>query len=178
MALRPNNSPQTRDLLAVMLRKRRTWHYGYELSRDTGLSSGTLYPLLIRLSDQGLLESHWYRTRNAPGKPPPPRIQADLGGIGPCTRDSGAGEASRRSKRGCGSDNMIEGPSFPRRMALVLMEHAARVLPSARDDHTRLDGANLVSLYRPAGSRRSASGRYGTCRVLSTRRWWWWKRIG
>jgi PadR family transcriptional regulator, regulatory protein PadR len=69
MARRPNSSPQTRDLLALMLRKPRTWHYGYELSRDTGLSSGTLYPLLIRLSDQGLLESHWQEPER-PGKPP------------------------------------------------------------------------------------------------------------
>jgi PadR family transcriptional regulator, regulatory protein PadR len=52
-----------------MLRKPRTWHYGYELSTDTGLSSGTLYPLLMRLSDQGLLESHWQEPER-PGKPP------------------------------------------------------------------------------------------------------------
>ena len=69
MARRANRSPQTRGLLAVMLRKPRAWHYGYELSRDTGLSSGTLYPLLIRLSDQGLLESHWQEPER-PGKPP------------------------------------------------------------------------------------------------------------
>ena len=69
MARKPNSSPQTRELLAVMLRKPRTWHYGYELSTDTGLSSGTLYPLLMRLSDQGLLESHWQEPER-PGKPP------------------------------------------------------------------------------------------------------------
>jgi PadR family transcriptional regulator, regulatory protein PadR len=69
MARKPNTSPQTRALLAVMLRKSRAWHYGYELSRDTGLSSGTLYPLLMRLSDQGLLESHWQEPER-PGKPP------------------------------------------------------------------------------------------------------------
>ena len=69
MARKPNSSPQTRDLLAVMLGKPRTWHYGYELSRDTGLSSGTLYPLLMRLSDQELLESHWQEPER-PGKPP------------------------------------------------------------------------------------------------------------
>ena len=69
MARKPNSSPQTRELLAIMLRKPRTWHYGYELSTDTGLSSGTLYPLLMRLSDQGLLESHWQEPER-PGKPP------------------------------------------------------------------------------------------------------------
>ncbi len=37
----------------------RRWRYGYDLSKETGLKSGTLYPLLIRLSDQGLLEAEW-----------------------------------------------------------------------------------------------------------------------
>src|SRR5580692_2862019 len=69
MARKPNSSPQTRELLSLMLRKPRTWYYGYELSRDTGLSSGTLYPLLMRLGDQGLLESHWQEPER-PGKPP------------------------------------------------------------------------------------------------------------
>ncbi|HKD07737.1 MAG TPA: PadR family transcriptional regulator [Bryobacteraceae bacterium] len=69
MPRRPNSSPQTRELLVAMLRKPRTWHYGYELSRDTGLSSGTLYPLLMRLSEQGLLESRWQEPERA-GKPP------------------------------------------------------------------------------------------------------------
>jgi PadR family transcriptional regulator, regulatory protein PadR len=52
-----------------MFQKPRTWRYGYELSKDTGLTSGTLYPLLIRLSDQGLLESQWQEPER-PGKPP------------------------------------------------------------------------------------------------------------
>ncbi len=52
-----------------MSRKPRTWQYGYQLSKDTGLTSGTLYPLLIRLSDQGMLESEW-QDPESPGKPP------------------------------------------------------------------------------------------------------------
>jgi DNA-binding PadR family transcriptional regulator len=68
MARKPNRSPQTRDLLTVMLRKPRAWHYGYELSGITGLTSGTLYPLLMRLSDQGLLDSQWQEP-DRPGKP-------------------------------------------------------------------------------------------------------------
>jgi len=52
-----------------MLNGPRSWQYGYELSKQTGLKSGTLYPLLIRLSDQGLLESRWLEPER-PGKPP------------------------------------------------------------------------------------------------------------
>ncbi|MGW4247836.1 PadR family transcriptional regulator [Nocardia sp. NPDC004722] len=33
--------------------------YGYDLSKSTGLKSGTLYPLLIRLEDVGWLKSGW-----------------------------------------------------------------------------------------------------------------------
>ena len=69
MARSPNRSPQTRQLFAVMSRQPRIWQYGYELSKQTGLKSGTLYPLLIRLSDQGLLESQWQEPER-PGKPP------------------------------------------------------------------------------------------------------------
>lgn len=52
-----------------MSQQPRTWQYGYELSKQTGIKSGTLYPLLIRLSDQGLLESQWQEPER-PGKPP------------------------------------------------------------------------------------------------------------
>ena len=55
----PNISPQTRLLLAALLDEPQRRRHGYELSKVTGLKSGTLYPLLIRLSDQGLLEATW-----------------------------------------------------------------------------------------------------------------------
>jgi len=65
----PNASRQTRALLEVLLEKPRSWRHGYELCKETGLKSGTLYPLLIRLSDQGLLDSQW-REPGRPGLPP------------------------------------------------------------------------------------------------------------
>jgi DNA-binding PadR family transcriptional regulator len=33
--------------------------YGYDLSKSTGIKSGTLYPLLVRLEEAGWLESGW-----------------------------------------------------------------------------------------------------------------------
>jgi DNA-binding PadR family transcriptional regulator len=44
------------------------WQYGYELSKRVGLSSGTLYPVLIRLHDRGLLEAKWVDAER-PGRP-------------------------------------------------------------------------------------------------------------
>ena len=69
MPRRPNRSTQTRKLLAALLQQPRSWHYGYELSKQTRLKSGTIYPLLIRLNDQGLVESKWMEA-DPPGKPP------------------------------------------------------------------------------------------------------------
>lgn len=69
MARRPNVSRQTRVLLAVLVEQPRAWRHGYELSKDTGLKSGTLYPLLMRLCDQGFLDSRW-KEPEKPGRPP------------------------------------------------------------------------------------------------------------
>ena len=63
------HSKQTDRLLAVMLKEPLAWQHGYALMKQTGLQSGTLYPILLRLSDQGLLEAQW-READAPGKPP------------------------------------------------------------------------------------------------------------
>jgi len=62
-------SKQTDRLLAVMLKEPLAWQHGYALMKQTGLQSGTLYPILLRLSDQDLLEAQW-RQADAPGKPP------------------------------------------------------------------------------------------------------------
>ena len=69
MPRRPNSSRQTRALLATLLDRAQTWRHGYELSKETGLKSGTLYPVLMRLSEQGLLESRW-QDPERPGLPP------------------------------------------------------------------------------------------------------------
>lgn len=61
-------SPQTILVLEVLLVEPREWKYGYDISRNTGLKSGTLYPILMRLADRKLLETRWETPD--PGKPP------------------------------------------------------------------------------------------------------------
>ena len=63
------SSPQTLALLVALMERPQTWQHGYELSKETGLKSGTLYPILIRLSEQGLLNSRW-KDAERPGRPP------------------------------------------------------------------------------------------------------------
>ena len=69
MALARKCSRQTLALLAALMERPRAWQHGYEISKETGLKSGTLYPILMRLSDQGLLDSRW-KDAERPGRPP------------------------------------------------------------------------------------------------------------
>jgi PadR family transcriptional regulator, regulatory protein PadR len=61
-------SRQTLQLLGAMLLRPDDWRYGYDLSKETKLQPGTLYPLLMRLADEGLLQSEW-RPAARPGLP-------------------------------------------------------------------------------------------------------------
>lgn len=61
-------SKQTRHVLHIFLEAPKTWRYGYDVSQDTGLKSGTLYPILMRLADRKLLEATW--ESSTPGTPP------------------------------------------------------------------------------------------------------------
>lgn len=69
MPRKPNRSPQTRAVLAELSLRPQAWRHGYDLCEATGLRSGTVYPLLVRLHDQGLLEAEWQPPEN-PGRPP------------------------------------------------------------------------------------------------------------
>jgi DNA-binding PadR family transcriptional regulator len=69
MGRRPNRSRQTRLVLAALAEAPHRWWYGYDLARSVGLKSGTLYPLLIRLHEQGLLDAEW-RSAETMGRPP------------------------------------------------------------------------------------------------------------
>ena len=69
MALARKCSRQTLALLDALMEQPRKWHHGYELSKATGLKSGTLYPILMRLSDLGFLDSRW-KDAEPGGRPP------------------------------------------------------------------------------------------------------------
>jgi PadR family transcriptional regulator PadR len=57
VARRP--SRQTASVLTALAREPLAWRYGYELGKEVGLEAGTLYPILMRLCDRGLLEASW-----------------------------------------------------------------------------------------------------------------------
>lgn len=64
----PRLSPQTLQVLAEFTERPVAWRYGYELSQVTGLKSGSLYPILMRLAEYSLLETKWVTTEE--GVPP------------------------------------------------------------------------------------------------------------
>ncbi len=69
MRSRREFSPQTLWVLAALYEQPSGWQHGYALASQAGLKSGTLYPILIRLSDRGLLEACWQEEPAAPGRP-------------------------------------------------------------------------------------------------------------
>ena len=58
-------------VLRVMTTDPAAPHYGYDLMKAAKLPSGTLYPMLARLQQEGLVDSEWEAPRpDAGGRPP------------------------------------------------------------------------------------------------------------
>jgi DNA-binding PadR family transcriptional regulator len=58
-------------VLKVMITDPTAPHYGYDLMKAAKLPSGTLYPMLARLHQEGLVDSEWEAQRqDAGGRPP------------------------------------------------------------------------------------------------------------
>lgn len=69
MGIRLRVSHQTLAILEALLARPSQWHHGYAISRRTGISSGTLYPVLMRLDKLGWLETQW-EDSDVSGRPP------------------------------------------------------------------------------------------------------------
>jgi PadR family transcriptional regulator, regulatory protein PadR len=61
-------SAQTLSVLAELSTEPSQWRHGYDLAKQTGQKSGTLYPILIRLAARGLVEACW-QDEPQPGRP-------------------------------------------------------------------------------------------------------------
>ena len=56
------------SVLTALCARPQTWRHGYDIARETGLKSGTLYPILIRLADRGCSKPPG-RTSSQPAAP-------------------------------------------------------------------------------------------------------------
>lgn len=61
-------SRQTVGVMVAIARRDGSWAYGYDIARETGLKSGSLYPILARLAELGWLAATW-ETVAIPGRP-------------------------------------------------------------------------------------------------------------
>jgi PadR family transcriptional regulator PadR len=52
-------SAQTINVLQALAADPAQWRYGYDLATEVQLKSGSLYPILVRLADRGMLETAW-----------------------------------------------------------------------------------------------------------------------
>jgi PadR family transcriptional regulator, regulatory protein PadR len=62
-------SAQTTAVVLALAATPSRWRYGYDLCQQLGLKAGSVYPILMRLADRGLLETAWERDAPA-GRPP------------------------------------------------------------------------------------------------------------
>ena len=62
-------SPQTTAVVLALAERPSQWHYGYQLCEQLDLKPGSMYPILMRLADRGLLETTWEDDAPA-GRPP------------------------------------------------------------------------------------------------------------
>ena len=62
-------SAQTVAVLLALAEEPAAWRHGYELCQQVGLKAGSMYPILMRLADRGLLETTW-ETGAPSGRPP------------------------------------------------------------------------------------------------------------
>ena len=62
-------SEQAISVLRVLAEEPAAWRHGYDLCQQTGLKAGSMYPILMRLADRGLLDTTWESEVPA-GRPP------------------------------------------------------------------------------------------------------------
>ena len=61
----PRMTASVLKVAAALLADPAVEHYGLQLMHATGLPSGTLYPILVRLERAGWVESRWEQTEPA-----------------------------------------------------------------------------------------------------------------
>lgn len=62
-------SAQTTAVVLALAEEPASWRYGYGLCQQLDLKAGSVYPILMRLADRGLLETTWESEAPA-GRPP------------------------------------------------------------------------------------------------------------
>jgi PadR family transcriptional regulator PadR len=100
MAPRAKMSAQTAAVLRAFAAQPSRWRHGYDLGDETGLKSGSLYPILVRLADRKLLEACWADEQPA-GRPKRHLYRLTDAGVAAASAELATQpEASRSTARG------------------------------------------------------------------------------
>ena len=91
-------SPQAVKVLGALAADPSAWRYGYELGLEVELQSGSLYPILVRLSDRELLEAKWEDVP-PPGRPPRHLYRLTSSGLEQAASYASGAVAQRRNLR-------------------------------------------------------------------------------
>lgn len=78
----PRTPRLTLPTAMVLMAVYQNYRYGFDISDATGLPSGTVYPVLRRLEDAGLLRSRWEPHQTARAEQRPPRRYYTVTGSG------------------------------------------------------------------------------------------------
>jgi PadR family transcriptional regulator PadR len=89
-------SAQTIAVLQALAADPTTWRHGYDLGQEIGLKAGSLYPILMRLHDRGLLDSSW-ESQAASGRPPRHLYRLSAAGLDFAAAHSATEPARRRA---------------------------------------------------------------------------------
>ena len=116
-------------MLRALLSDPAQWRYGYELTAEVGLRSGSLYPILVRLSDRDLLEARW-EPGSVAGRPPRHLYRLTAGGLDYARAHAAApsAPASPRNVSRSPARRRVIGGVFV--LALLVLA-VARVVPAA-----------------------------------------------
>jgi PadR family transcriptional regulator len=98
MARARRPSSQTANVLSALAASPLEWRYGYELGLEVGIQSGSLYPILVRLSERKLLESRW-ETNGPSGRPPRHLYRLTRHGLEYAAANEPTRAAPRRARR-------------------------------------------------------------------------------
>jgi DNA-binding PadR family transcriptional regulator len=99
MARTRQPSAQTVAVIAALAEEPATWRYGYQLCQQLDLKPGSLYPILVRLADRGLLETVWDHDVPA-GRPPRHLYRLTGAGRTFATELATTAAAPKKSRRG------------------------------------------------------------------------------
>jgi len=88
-------SKQTIAVVLALGHRSTTWRYGYELGKRLDLKAGSLYPILQRLADRGMLEAEWEQEPPL-GRPPRHLYRLTASGLALCVELTARPRPQRR----------------------------------------------------------------------------------